>query len=91
MCIRDSAKQVYLVGTVNPEGFQDDANANLIACADAHPNVHYVDWPAACAGHEDDYLYDDATHLTPDGAQAYLEMLARAVAPDVVAAGGSVE
>lgn len=87
----DPTKQVYLVGTVNPEGFQDDANANLIACADAHPNVHYVDWPAACAGHEDDYLYDDATHLTPDGAQAYLEMLAQAVAPDVVAAGGSVE
>ena len=83
-------RQVYLVGTVNPDGFQDEANAGLIDCAARYDNVHYVDWPAVCAGNEDVYLYPDGTHLTPDGAPVYLDMIARAIARDVVAAGGSV-
>ncbi len=87
----DPSKQVFLVGTVNPEGFQNDANANLVACADAHDNVHYVDWPAVCAGHEDAYLYGDGTHLTPEGAAAYARMLVQAVSSTIVAAGGSVQ
>ena len=83
-------RQVYLVGTVNPDGFQDEANAALMDCASRYDNVHYVDWPAVCAGYEDVYLYPDGTHLTPDGAPVYLDMIARAIAGDVVAAGGSI-
>ena len=83
-------RQVYLVGTVNPDGFQDEANAGLIDCAERYDNVHYVDWPAVCVGNEDVYLYPDGTHLTPDGAPVYLDMIARAIARDIVAAGGSV-
>lgn len=82
---------VYLVGTFNPEGFQDEQNANLRDCADRHGNVTYVDWPAAVAGHESEYLWDDRTHLRPAGAEAYLDMIARAVAPQLVAEGGSVQ
>ena len=80
----------FLVGTVNPDGFQDAANANLMACADAHDNVHYIDWPSVCAGHEDIYLWADNTHLRPEGEQAYLDMIARAVAQTMVDAGGTV-
>ncbi len=81
---------VFLVGTKNPDGFQDDANANLMQVADAHDNVHYVDWPATAAGHESEYFWDDQTHLRPEGEQAYLDMIARAIAPVVVANGGEV-
>ncbi len=83
-------KQIYLVGTVNPDGFQDAANSNLQACADAYDNVHYVDWPACVAGHEDEWLYDDGTHVTPEGGKAYLKMIAQAVGAQMVADGGSV-
>lgn len=82
---------VYLVGTFNPEGFQDEQNANLRDCAGRHGNVTYVDWPAVVAGHEREYLWDDRTHLRPEGAEAYLDTIARAVAPQVVAEGGSVQ
>ncbi len=83
-------RHLYLVGTVNPEGFQDQANANLIDCALSHDNVYYIDWPAECAGNEYAYLYDDGTHLTEEGGWAYMRMIAHAVVGDIVAAGGSV-
>ena len=83
-------RRLYLVGTVNPEGFQDQANANLVDCALRHDNVYYIDWPAHCAGNEDAYLYDDGTHLTEEGAWAYMRMVAHAVVGDILAAGGSV-
>lgn len=82
--------RVYLVGTFNPEGFQDEQNQRLRACAEKYDNVAYVDWPAVVAGHESEYLWDDRTHLRPEGARAYLDMIARAVAPQIVAEGGSV-
>ncbi|MEY8437022.1 acyltransferase family protein [Atopobiaceae bacterium 24-176] len=82
--------RVYLVGTFNPEGFQDEQNQRLRACAEKHDNVVYVDWAAVVAGHESEYLWDDRTHLRPEGAEAYLDMIARAVAPQMVAEGGAV-
>lgn len=82
-------KQVFLVATVNPDGFQDEANYYLMECANKYENVHYVDWPATAAGNEWLYIYPDGTHVTPDGAWVYLEMIARSVAPVVVGSGGS--
>ncbi len=82
-------RQVFLVGTVNPDGFQDQANANLQAAADAHDNVHYVDWPAVLDGHLHEYLWADDTHLRPEGARVYVDMIVRAVAQAMVDAGGS--
>lgn len=82
-------RQIYLVGTVNPDGFQEAANANLQAAADAHDNVHYVDWPAVLDGHMDEYLWADATHLRPEGALVYVDMVVHAVAQDLVDAGGT--
>lgn len=74
-------RTLYLVGVVEPMGFQDEANRYLMECADRHENVHYIDWPSVCAGHEDEYLYGDATHLTEwAGGIAYKQMVAHAVA-----------
>ncbi len=84
-------REVYLVATVNPDGFQEEANQYLRECADRYENVHYVDWPATVAGNEDVYIYPDGTHLTPEGAPHYLDMIARAVGPTVVADGGRAE
>lgn len=82
-------REVYLVGTVNPDGFQDAANANLQAAAEAHENVHYVDWPAVLDGHMPEYLWADDTHLRPEGARVYVDMIVRAVAQTLVDAGGT--
>ena len=84
-------REVYLVATVNPDGFQEEANQYLRECDDRYENVHYVDWPATVAGNEDVYIYPDGTHLTPEGAPHYLDMIARAVGPTVVADGGRAE
>ena len=84
-------REVYLVATVNPDGFQEEANQYLRECADRYENVHYVDWPATVAGNEGVYIYPDGTHLTPEGAPHYLDMIARAVGPTVVADGGRAE
>lgn len=81
---------VYLVGTFNPEGFQDQQNANLQDCAARHDNVTYVDWPSVVSGHESEYLWDDRTHLRPEGGDAYLDTIARAIAPQVVSEGGTI-
>ena len=84
-------REVYLVATVNPDGFQEEANGYLRECADRYENVHYVDWPTTVAGNEGTYIYPDGTHLTPEGAPHYLDMIARAVGPTVVADGGWAE
>ena len=86
-------RSVYLVGTVNPDGFQDVANQNLMDCAAAHDNVTYVDRPATCAGWEGVYLYPDGTHLTPEGGPVYLEqMIARGRRrAHMLMAGGTAE
>ncbi len=85
-----ASTHAFLVGTVNPDGFQDAANANLQQVADAHDNVHYIDWPSVCAGNEEIYLWADNTHLRPEGEQAYLDMIGRAIAQTMVDAGGTV-
>lgn len=84
------SRSIYLVGTVNPDGFQDAANANLQDAANRYDNVHYVDWPAVLEGHLGEYLWADATHLRPQGAQVYVDMIVRAIAQDLVDAGGTV-
>lgn len=83
-------RSIYLVGTVNPDGFQDAANANLQDAANRYKNVRYVDWPSVLDGHLEQYLWADATHLRPEGAKVYVDMIVRAVAQEIVASGGGV-
>lgn len=82
-------RELYLVGTVNPDGFQDEANAKLQEAAGRHDNVHYVDWPSVLEGHLHEYLWADDTHLRPEGAKVYVDMVVRAIAQDMVDAGGT--
>ena len=84
-----SERQIFLVGTVNPDGFQEEANANLQDTASRFANVHYVDWPAVLEGHLKEYLWADATHLRPEGAAVYVQMVVNAIAQEMVNAGGT--
>lgn len=87
-----SDRKIFLVGTVNSDGFQEEANANIMEVANADPNdnVFYIDWPSVCAGHEAEYLWADVTHLRPEGAVVYVNTILRAIAQAMVDTGGSV-
>ncbi len=56
-------RQLYLVNTYNTDGFMGEQNAKLAAFADAHDNVHVIDWAGLVASHAGTWLYDDGTHL----------------------------
>lgn len=73
-----SDRTVWLVNNRVPSGPQDANNALLASYADAHDNVNLIDWYATSAGH-DDWFWDDGTHLRPDGAAAYTQMLVDAL------------
>lgn len=83
-------RKVFFVGTFNPDGFQDAANNNLQEVADRYDNVSYIDWPSVVTGNEGAYLWADVTHLRPEGAEVYVDMIVRAIAQDLVDEGGTV-
>ncbi len=84
-------RQIYLVGTVNPDGFMDQANGELQSAIKRHSNMHYIDWPSIEEGHEKEYLWDDATHLRPEGGVVYVQMVIEAIAQDLIDAGGTTK
>ena len=43
-----------------------------------YDNVDVIDWYAESAGH-DEYFWSDGTHLRPEGAEAYVLMLRKAI------------
>lgn len=71
-------RRVLLVNTRLPGATQDRVNGMLAEVASEYDNVELVDWHAASTGH-DEYFWDDGTHLRPEGAQAYVMMLRKAV------------
>ena len=70
--------RVLLVNTRVPGAQQDRNNALYNQIATEYDNVEVVDWYGTSAGH-DEYFWDDGTHLRPEGADAYVAMLRRAV------------
>ena len=74
-------QDLFLVNVVIPDPFQDDTNAKLAAFAEAHPNVHLVDWHALCSPEDKmkEFLWDDKEHLKPEGAAAYQNLIYDAV------------
>ena len=62
-----------------PPGVEDPVavpnNAVLADGAGRHPNAVVVDWYAASLEHPE-YLWEDGTHLTPEGARAYAGLIA---------------
>ena len=74
-----SSKHVVLVNTRNTQDWMEGTNAEIARAPERHPNVKVVDWYGASAGH-DEYFAGDGTHLTPEGAQAYVELIRQALA-----------
>ena len=69
---------VYLVTTRVPMALQDINNQLFRDVAAEYDNVEIIDWYAQSEGH-DEYFWDDGTHLRPEGAEAYVMMLRKAI------------
>ena len=73
-------RQVFFVNTRSPQSWVGQTNGAMFAAVDRHDNVHVIDWYPASAGH-DEYFDGDGTHLTEEGARAYIGLVHDAVAP----------
>jgi hypothetical protein len=54
-------------------------NGTLEALAAGYPNVRILDWSAASSAHPE-FFYADQTHLRPEGARFYAELILTQVA-----------
>lgn len=75
-----SDKQVFFVNTRSPQPWVEGTNDALARAAERHGNANLIDWHGASAG-QDAYFDGDGTHLTEEGAQAYINLVYDAVAP----------
>ena len=74
----DPSKHVYLCTVRVPLALQDMNNQLFKDVAAQYDNVDIIDWYAESAGH-DEYFWSDGTHLRPEGAEAYVLMLRKAI------------
>lgn len=74
----DPTKKVYIVTCRCPDPWQDANNETIRAAAEGHDNVSVIDWFAESTGH-DEWFWNDGEHVRPEGAQAYIMMLRRAI------------
>lgn len=72
-------KHVFFVNTRSPQTWMAETNAALERAADRYGNVKVIDWYSASAPHGD-WFDGDGTHLSQDGAQAYIDMVHNAIA-----------
>lgn len=71
-------KHVIVVNTRSTTDWFKSTNEALEQAPKRHSNVTLVDWYAASEGHAE-YFAGDGTHLTPEGARAYVDLIQRAV------------
>ena len=83
-------REVYLVNIKVPESIEGPINRLLEDCAERYDNVHIIDWNSLVANHMDEYLWGDKTHLKPNGAEPYVNLLANSIAPGFAKKGGYV-
>ena len=74
-----SARRVVIVTAKVPRPWEDQVNSTLVDGAKKYKNAVILDWHNIGGAH-DEYFYDDAIHLRPDGATAYAELVAAAIA-----------
>ncbi|WP_028545540.1 SGNH/GDSL hydrolase family protein [Paenibacillus taiwanensis] len=74
----DEAKQVLVVTTRVPKGWQDAVNSNINDVVGDFKNAEVVDWYTASEG-KGQYFYKDGVHLTPDGNRFYASLLIQAL------------
>lgn len=70
-------REVFLMNTHVPREWQDNVNAMLQAYADKSKkdNFHLIDWKSFIEQHPE-WLYDDDTHPTPEGAEQFSKLIA---------------
>ncbi|PEV95191.1 acetyltransferase, partial [Bacillus cereus] len=71
-------RKIILINTRVPRPWESLVNEKLKEAASAYKNVVLVDWYAASAGHQE-YFEPDGVHLTKAGAEAYADLVAKAV------------
>ena len=76
-------RQLYLVNTYNTDGFMEKQNALLSSFADAHENVHVIDWAGLVAPHAGTWLYPDGSHMEKSAYQLYFGNILDAVRGDL--------
>lgn len=74
-----SNKHVFFVNTRSPQTWMADTNAALESAAERYSNVELIDWYSASAPHGD-WFDGDGTHLSEEGAQAYIDLIHNAIA-----------
>ncbi len=74
----DPSKKVYIVTCRCPDPWQNANNEAIHAAAEGRGNVSVIDWFAESTGH-DEWFWNDGEHVRPEGAQAYVMMLRRAI------------
>jgi peptidoglycan/LPS O-acetylase OafA/YrhL len=65
---------IFVTARVN-QRWQDEVNSHLLASIEDWPNAEVIDWKGLSQDHPD-WFYDDQTHLKPDGAANYAQLLA---------------
>ncbi|OWR27726.1 acetyltransferase [Saccharibacillus sp. O23] len=75
--LRDKEK-VYLVTVRVPRSWERTVNRALNKAASEYPNVSLIDWHGASAG-RDDYFAADGVHLTPEGSEAFADLIKRTI------------
>ena len=73
-----SNKKLWLVNVRTPEVWGSPNNELLKRMAEQYEQVEVIDWYGASNG-KDEWMADDGTHLTKDGAKAYAELIASKV------------
>lgn len=77
------AARVVFVNVKVPRQWEEENNT-VIAEGERYANAVLVDWHGAVA-EQPDLFWKDGTHLRPEGAEFYAELLAEAVATDSAA------
>jgi lysophospholipase L1-like esterase len=72
------AKQVLVVTTRVPKGWQDSVNATIKEVTVEFDNAKVVDWYTASEG-KAEYFYKDGVHLKPEGSKYYASLLTDAL------------
>ena len=74
-------KWVIMVNNRSTTDWVGSTNDTITRAPERHPNVTVVDWHGASAGHPE-YFAGDGTHLTAEGARAYVDLIQEAVNAD---------
>ena len=71
-------KHVFFVNTRSPQSWMAETNAALDRAAERYGNVQVIDWYSLSASHGT-WFDGDGTHLSSEGAQAYIDMVHDAI------------